>query len=166
MSVVLACDLGGTSFRAALIDESGVTRAQAMILGPTAIDRMGLYGEDKPLGIHEGITRRQSLRMHTRGTAYQLHQENKTGTIEAGKFADLVMLDRDVTTCPVSEIKDSVPQLTMVGGNVTFDLTTTAGKTARRALEAAASTTAATGRIKHDQLGGRHTGCPCTSAHK
>lgn len=41
MSVVLACDLGGTSFRAALIDESGVTRAQAMILGPTAIDRMG-----------------------------------------------------------------------------------------------------------------------------
>ncbi|HEX5017611.1 MAG TPA: amidohydrolase [Actinomycetes bacterium] len=132
----------------------------------TAIDRMGLYGEDKPLGIHEGITRRQSLRMHTRGTAYQLHQENKTGTIEAGKFADLVMLDRDVTACPVSEIKDSVPQLTMVGGNVTFDLTTTAGKTARRALEAAASTTAATGRIKHDQLGGRHTGCPCTSAHK
>jgi xylulokinase len=41
MSVVLACDLGGTSFRAALIDETGATRAQAMILGPTAIDRMG-----------------------------------------------------------------------------------------------------------------------------
>lgn len=41
MSVVLACDLGGTSFRAALIDEDGVTRAQAMILGPSAIDRMG-----------------------------------------------------------------------------------------------------------------------------
>lgn len=41
MSVVLACDLGGTSFRAALIDEAGVTRAQSMILGPIAIDRMG-----------------------------------------------------------------------------------------------------------------------------
>jgi xylulokinase len=41
MSVVLACDLGGTSFRAALIDSDGVTRAAAMILGPTAIDRMG-----------------------------------------------------------------------------------------------------------------------------
>ena len=41
MSVVLACDLGGTSFRAALIDADGVTRAQAMILGPTATDRMG-----------------------------------------------------------------------------------------------------------------------------
>jgi xylulokinase len=41
MSVVLACDLGGTSFRAALIDETATTRAQATILGPTAIDRMG-----------------------------------------------------------------------------------------------------------------------------
>lgn len=41
MSVVLACDLGGTSFRAALIDADGATRAQAMIVGPTAIDRMG-----------------------------------------------------------------------------------------------------------------------------
>ncbi len=41
MSVVLACDLGGTSFRAALIDAAGVTRAQSTILGPTAIDRMG-----------------------------------------------------------------------------------------------------------------------------
>lgn len=41
MSVVLACDLGGTSFRAALIDERGVTQAESMILGPTAIDRMG-----------------------------------------------------------------------------------------------------------------------------
>ena len=41
MSVVLACDLGGTSFRAALIDADGVTRAESMILGPTAIDRMG-----------------------------------------------------------------------------------------------------------------------------
>ncbi|HEY5796145.1 MAG TPA: FGGY-family carbohydrate kinase [Bosea sp. (in: a-proteobacteria)] len=41
MSVVLACDLGGTSFRAALIDKAGMTRAESMILGPSAIDRMG-----------------------------------------------------------------------------------------------------------------------------
>jgi hypothetical protein len=77
------------------------------------------------------------------------------------------MLDRDVATCPVSEIKDAVPQLTMVGGDVTFDITSSAGKAARRSLERAASARALTsmpGRIRHDQLGGRHTGCPCTSA--
>ena len=66
----------------------------------SAIDRIGLYGEGKPLGIHEAISRRQSLRMHTRGTAYQLHQEKSTGTVEVGKLADLVMLDRDVATLP------------------------------------------------------------------
>lgn len=41
MSFVLACDLGGTSFRAALIDEAGATRAETTILGPTTIDRLG-----------------------------------------------------------------------------------------------------------------------------
>ena len=129
----------------------------------TAIDRMGLYGEGAPLGLHEAISRRQSLRMHTRGTAYQLHQEKQTGTVEVGKYADLVMLDRDVTTIPVSEIKDVVPQLTLVGGEATFDITTSTGKKARRALDASLATRSATGRIRHDQLG-RHSGCPCTTA--
>ncbi|MBD3846192.1 FGGY-family carbohydrate kinase [Bosea sp. SSUT16] len=41
MSVVLACDLGGTSFRAALVDAQGRTRAESVIIGPTLIDRMG-----------------------------------------------------------------------------------------------------------------------------
>ena len=132
----------------------------------TAIDRMGLYGEGKPLGLHEAISRVQSLRMHTRGTAYQLHQDKKTGTVEVGKLADLVVLDRDVATCPVSDIKDSVPQLTMVGGDVTFDLSSSSGRQARRALDAGIATRTLTGRIRHDQLGGRHAGCPCTSASK
>lgn len=41
MSVVLACDLGGTSFRAALVDATGVTLAESVIQGPTIIDRLG-----------------------------------------------------------------------------------------------------------------------------
>jgi xylulokinase len=41
MSLVLACDLGGTSFRAALIDAAGITRAEATIRGPVILDRMG-----------------------------------------------------------------------------------------------------------------------------
>jgi predicted amidohydrolase YtcJ len=129
----------------------------------SAVDRMGLYGEVEPLGIHEAISRKQSLRMHTRGTAYQLHQEKKTGTVEVGKLADLVVLDRDVTTIPVSEIKDVVPQLTLVGGEATFDITTSAGRSARRTLAASNASKEAMGRIRHDQLGGRHAGCPCTT---
>jgi xylulokinase len=38
MSIVLACDLGGTSFRAALVDDSGAVRAQRTIAGPASRD--------------------------------------------------------------------------------------------------------------------------------
>ncbi len=41
MTVVLACDLGGTSFRAALVEADGAMLAEARILGPTLIDRLG-----------------------------------------------------------------------------------------------------------------------------
>ncbi|POR48660.1 xylulokinase [Bosea psychrotolerans] len=41
MSVVLACDLGGTSFRAALVDAQGATLAESMIPGPASLDRGG-----------------------------------------------------------------------------------------------------------------------------
>ncbi|AOO79134.1 xylulokinase [Bosea vaviloviae] len=47
MSVVLACDLGGTSFRAALVDAQGVTLAESMILGPASLDQMG-WSEIEP----------------------------------------------------------------------------------------------------------------------
>jgi xylulokinase len=38
MSVVLACALGSTSFRAALVDADGVSRAESVVPAPTAID--------------------------------------------------------------------------------------------------------------------------------
>src|SRR5882724_778535 len=41
MRTVLACDLGGTSFRAALVNERGQTIAEQSIAGPTANDRLG-----------------------------------------------------------------------------------------------------------------------------
>jgi predicted amidohydrolase YtcJ len=131
----------------------------------TAIDRFGIYGEEEPLYPEEGISRIQSLRMHTRSTAYQLHQEALTGTLEAGKFADLVLLDRDITTCPVSEIHQATPQLTMVAGSPTFDIGTSAGRKTARSMKkaAAAARIVGRGRLAHEDLPGRAGGCPCTA---
>jgi predicted amidohydrolase YtcJ len=131
----------------------------------TAVDRFGIYGEGEPLHPAEGITRRQSLLMHTHGTARQLQQADRTGSLEVGKQADLVVLDRDVTTCPVSEIHEAVPQLTMVGGRTVFDLSTTAGRAVRRSLQQAAQAGAVLGtrRVSHAGLPGRSAGCPCTN---
>ena len=134
----------------------------------TAIDRYGLYGEVRPLHIRQGISRLQSLLMHTSGTAYQLHQEKTTGTLQAGKKADLVMLDRDITTCDVSEIHLATPQLTMVGGEAVFDASSASGRaTSRRAQRAAkAAEIGSAGRLSHAAITGgltRHSGCPCTA---
>lgn len=48
MSIVLACDLGGTSFRAALVDDTGATRAQHAIAGPVSCDDRSGASEIEP----------------------------------------------------------------------------------------------------------------------
>ena len=45
----------------------------------------------------------------------------RSGSIEPGKLADLVVLDRDYLTVPADEIRNLTPVLTMVGGRVVFD---------------------------------------------
>jgi predicted amidohydrolase YtcJ len=58
---------------------------------------------------------------HTRSNAYLFFQEKALGSLEVGKQADLVVLDRDYLTVPAAEIKYIKPTLTMVGGRVVFD---------------------------------------------
>jgi predicted amidohydrolase YtcJ len=70
--------------------------------------------------LDETLTREEALTAHTRSNAYLFFQENALGSLEAGKQADLVVLDRDYMTVPVAEIKQIHPTLTMVGGRVVF----------------------------------------------
>ena len=66
----------------------------------------------------ETITREQALIAHTRSNAYLLFMEKDVGTLETGKLADLVVLDRDYLTVPVDQIREIQPVLTMVGGKI------------------------------------------------
>jgi predicted amidohydrolase YtcJ len=70
--------------------------------------------------LDEMLTREEALIAHTRSNAYLFFQENALGSLEAGKQADLVVLDRDYMTVPVADIKNIRPTLTMVGGRVVF----------------------------------------------
>jgi predicted amidohydrolase YtcJ len=70
--------------------------------------------------LDETLTREEALIAHTRSNAYLFFQENALGSLEAGKQADLVVLDRDYMTVPVADIKNIRPTLTMVGGRVVF----------------------------------------------
>jgi predicted amidohydrolase YtcJ len=67
------------------------------------------------------ITREQALIAHTRTNAYLLFRERDLGSIEAGKLADLVVLDRDYLTVPADQIDDITAVMTMVGGRVVHD---------------------------------------------
>jgi predicted amidohydrolase YtcJ len=70
--------------------------------------------------LDETLTREEALIAHTRSNAYLFFQENALGSLEAGKQADLVVLDRDYMTVPAAEIRNIYPTLTMVGGRVVF----------------------------------------------
>lgn len=71
--------------------------------------------------IEEPVTRAEALIAHTRSNAYLLFKEDDLGTLEAGKLADLVVLDRDYMTVPADEIFNINPVMTMVGGRVVFE---------------------------------------------
>ncbi len=70
------------------------------------------------------VTREEALIAHTRSNAYLFFRENDLGSIQNGRFADLVVLDRDYLTVPADEIKDINPVMTMVGGRVVYDAET------------------------------------------
>ena len=66
------------------------------------------------------ITREEAIRLYTINGAKVLFWEDKLGSIEAGKLADLVVLDKDILTCPLDEIKDTKVLLTMIQGDVVY----------------------------------------------
>jgi predicted amidohydrolase YtcJ len=66
------------------------------------------------------VSREDALRAHTISNATLLFKEEVIGSLEPGKYADLVVLDRDYMDIPETEIKDIKPILTMVNGEVVY----------------------------------------------
>ena len=71
--------------------------------------------------LRQTISREDALIAHTRENAYLVFQENNLGSIQPGKLADLLVLDRDYLTIPADQIKDIQPLMTIVGGRIVYD---------------------------------------------
>jgi predicted amidohydrolase YtcJ len=69
----------------------------------------------------QSITREEALIAHTRSNAFIVFQEGNLGSLQPGKYADLLVLDRDYLTVPAEQIWQIKPLLTMVGGKVVYD---------------------------------------------
>jgi predicted amidohydrolase YtcJ len=61
------------------------------------------------------------IRMHTINAAYQVHLERETGSIEVGKYADLVVLSQNLFAVPIERISDTSIVQTILGGKVVYD---------------------------------------------
>ncbi len=93
----------------------GVTRANA----PTADPKFrGRLSEDP------GLSREAVLRAITLNAAYELHQEQETGSLELGKFADLIVLDQDFFEIPAEQIATIKVLQAVVGGRVVYQAET------------------------------------------
>ena len=71
-------------------------------------------------GDAEAPSRRQALEMYTRNSAFMANDDDRRGTLEPGKFADLAVLSADYLTAPVKEIGKIKSVLTMVGGKAVY----------------------------------------------
>ena len=74
----------------------------------------------------ESLTRQEALKTLTLWPAYAAFEEDVRGTIEAGKWADLTILSKDIMTIPEDEIPGTECVMTIVAGRVVCDRRQTA----------------------------------------
>jgi hypothetical protein len=85
----------------------------------TAITRRAKWHEGQ-LHPEEALTREQALRFYTINNAKLLFKEDRTGSLEPGKLADLAVLDTDILTCPEDKIVATQVLRTYVGGKLVY----------------------------------------------
>ena len=86
-----------------------------------AVTRKNYDGSQAGADNGENITLREALTANTLGSAKVYGRENELGTLEAGKLADVIVLDRNLFDIPEDEIKDAEVVFTMMDGNVTYE---------------------------------------------
>jgi hypothetical protein len=69
----------------------------------------------------EALTREQALRFYTINNAYILFLDDQVGSLEAGKRADLIVIDRDLLTCPLDDVKATRVLRTYLDGKLVYE---------------------------------------------
>jgi predicted amidohydrolase YtcJ len=80
---------------------------------------LGAYGA-QPFGMAESVNVHVALKSYTIWAARQLFLEEKVGSIEKGKEADLAVWDRDPYTIPADDLRNMKCELTMLGGRIVY----------------------------------------------
>jgi len=83
-----------------------------------AITRRSSSG--KVIGPEEAIGVMDAIRVYTWNGAYLAREEHLKGSIEPGKLADMIVIDRDILSIPIEEIKDVKVLTTIVNGVIVY----------------------------------------------
>lgn len=100
--------------RSTIHNDTSVTPVNPLMLVWTAVNRVTASG--KVLGMEEAIPVMAALRAVTSEAAWQNFEEHERGSIEPGKLADFVILDRNPLTVPAMEIRNVQVLETIIGG--------------------------------------------------
>jgi predicted amidohydrolase YtcJ len=73
-------------------------------------------GSEAPLHPEQNLTREQAIRLYTINNAFLTFEETRKGSLEPGKLADFIVLDRDILSCQVEQVKDITVEATYLGG--------------------------------------------------
>jgi len=75
----------------------------------------------RPIGQSQKISVMEALRLYTINAAYQSFDEDKLGSIEVGKYADMVVLGEDILTAPPETIIDTPIDMTIIEGKIVYE---------------------------------------------
>lgn len=75
---------------------------------------------DTPLHPEEIISRQEAIRLYTINNAFLTFEEDKKGSLEPGKYADFIIIDRDILQCPIDDVAETQVLETWVGGKKVY----------------------------------------------
>jgi hypothetical protein len=109
-------------------DWSVVPSVNPWIAIETLVTRQALGATGEVLGASQRISLEQAIAMFTSASATQMRTRDRTGAIEKGLYADLIVLDRNPFEIPIAQVHDTKVKLTLINGEVVYQAPAEAGK--------------------------------------
>jgi predicted amidohydrolase YtcJ len=110
---------GGSDHMLKIGDRRAINPYNPFLAMWTTVTRRAKWYDGR-LHPEEALTRRQAIEFYTRNNAHLLFWEKDLGSLEPGKRADFIVVDRDVLTCPEDDLKDTRVLETWVEGRNVF----------------------------------------------
>jgi predicted amidohydrolase YtcJ len=110
---------GGSDHMLKIGDRRAINPYNPFLAMWTTITRRAKW-YDGQLHPEEALSRRQAIEFYTRLNAYILFWEKELGSIEPGKRADFVVVDRDLLQCPIDDLRDTQVLQTWVEGRQVY----------------------------------------------